>query len=126
MQLRKVVIQNFRGIGSFSWQPSSPLTCIVGAGDSCKSTILDAIEIALTSRWFSFADVDFTDGDTTRAIEILVTVGQLPNEVLRENRMGLHLRGWGKESTLRDEPESDDEAVVTVRLTVDASLEPAW
>ena len=70
---------------------------------------------------------DFTDGNTSQPIEITVTVGSLPQEALRENRMGMYLRGWSKKKkVLRDEPHGDDEIVVTVRLTVDSSLEPAW
>jgi len=126
MHIREIVIANFRGIRAFVWQPAAPFTCIVGAGDSGKSTILDAIELALGTRWANFADVDFTDGDTSLTIEITVTVGGLPASALRENRMGMHLRGWRHGRALRDEPEGDDEPVVTVRLTVDASLEPEW
>lgn len=126
MQIREVTIRNFRGIRSFDWGPTSSLTCIVGPGDSCKSTILDALEFALGTRWVAFTDVDFTDGDTTQAIEIVVTVGQLPQEALRENRMGMHLRGWRPGQGLRDEPEEEDEPVVSVRLSVDSSLEPVW
>jgi hypothetical protein len=126
MQIREVTIQNFRGVRSFGWRPNSPLSCLVGPGDSCKSTILDAIELALGTRWAAFTDVDFTDGDTTQAMEIVVTVGQLPHEALREGRMGMHLRGWRTEIGLQDEPEGDDEPVVTVKLSVDSSLEPAW
>jgi hypothetical protein len=126
MQVREVTIKNFRGIRSFGWRPTSSLSCIVGAGDSCKSTILDALEMTLGTRWLAVTDVDFTDGDTTQSIEIVATLGQLPPEALRENRMGMHLRGWRLEGGVRDEPEGDDEPVVSVRLTVDSSLEPAW
>lgn len=126
MQVRELSISHFRGIRSFTWRPQSPLTCIVGAGDSCKSTILDALELVLGARWIAFTDVDFTDCDTTAPITILATVGHLPKEALKENRMGLHLRGWSSSGALRDEPEADDEPVVTVRLTVDATLEPTW
>ncbi len=105
--------------------PSSRLTCLIGPGDSGKSTTLDAIEAALSPRWQPFTDADFTNCDANSQIDIRVTIGELPSEALRENRMGMHLRGWGADG-LHDEPEGDDEPVLTVRLTVDNTLEPAW
>jgi hypothetical protein len=126
MQVRELSIRNYRGIKTFTWRPSSPLTCIVGPGDSCKSTILDAIEIALGTRWFTFTDVDFYNGDTTAQIEVIITLGQLPKEALQEGRFGLYLRGWKNDGGIRDEPEDTDESVVTIRLTVDSTLEPSW
>ena len=42
-----------------------------------------------------------------------------------DERVGLYIRGWTAAGELRDEPEDGDEAVLTVRLTVDARLEPA-
>lgn len=55
-----------------------------------------------------------------------MTVGQLPSALLQEEKFGLDLRGWNPESGLRDEPEGADEAVLTVRFSVDDSLEPTW
>lgn len=126
VQIRELHIENFRGITRLTWKPRGTLVAIIGPGDSRKSTILDAVEAALSSRWFQFTDADFPQCDTSKALEIRVTVGELPTEALRDRRFGLHLRGWTKSGELRDEPDDDDEEVVTVRLTVDSSLEPAW
>lgn len=59
MLIRKISILNFRGIRSLDWRPNDALCFIIGPGDSGKSTILDAIEAALSSRWFSFVESDF-------------------------------------------------------------------
>jgi ABC-type transporter Mla maintaining outer membrane lipid asymmetry ATPase subunit MlaF len=126
MQLRELHINNYRGIASLSWRPASPLTSIIGPGDVGKSTVLDAIEAVLAPRWVTFTDADFHRCDTTQPIEIVATVGELPEEILRENRLGLLLRGWSPVGELHDEPETTDEGVVTVRLSVDVSLEPVW
>lgn len=126
MVIRELRIKNFRGIESMEWRPAASLVCIVGPGDSGKSTLLDAIEAALGTGWVSFTDADFTDGDVTRPIEITATVGQLPAEALRDTRLGLSLRGWTSDGELHDEPTGDDEGVVTVCLSVDATLEPVW
>ncbi|MGQ0679830.1 MAG: ATP-dependent nuclease [Actinomycetota bacterium] len=44
---------------------------------------------------------------------------------MSQQKYGLELRGWGVDG-LHDEPEDDDELVLTIRLTIDDSLEPRW
>lgn len=126
MEIRKLDVQNFRGIRQLSWSPTRNFVCLVGPGDSCKSTVLDAIEFALAPRWVQFTDVDFAGGDTAQPIVIEVTVASLPAAAMAENRFGLYLRGWSATGVLNDEPQDGDAPVVTVRLTVDASLDPNW
>lgn len=126
MQIRHLTIQNFRGIASLEWSAPLPFCCIIGPGDSGKSTILDAIEAALSSRWLSFSEADFIAGDTSKSIVIEVTVGELSKALKSDERFGLYIRGWTSAGSIRDEAEGDDEPVLTVRLTVDATLEPVW
>jgi hypothetical protein len=126
MQIRHLKINNFRGISSMLWAPRDPFCCLIGAGDSGKSTILDAAEAALNSRWFSFSESDFFACDTSNTIQIEVTVGELSRALKSDERFGLYIQGWTPAGKLRDEPEGDDEPVLTVRLTVDATLEPVW
>lgn len=99
---------------------------MIGAGDSGKSTLLDAVEAALSSRWFSFSEPDFLDCDTTKPVVIEVTSGELSKALKSDERLGLYIRGWTTAGELRDEPEDNDEPVLTVRLTVDATMEPLW
>jgi hypothetical protein len=126
MQLRQLSVRNFRGIEHVDWIPGAAFCCVIGSGDSGKSTILDAVEAALSSRWFSFSEPDFNARDTSRGILIQATVGELSRALLSDERFGLHIRVWTVDSRLRDEPEDGDEPVLTVRLTVDATLEPSW
>jgi predicted ATP-dependent endonuclease of OLD family len=44
MQIRNLQVKNFRGIKEFNWTIDSPVICLIGPGDSTKTTILDAIE----------------------------------------------------------------------------------
>jgi hypothetical protein len=126
MQIRQLKVQNFRGIASLLWEPNQSFCCIIGSGDAGKSTILDAAEAALNSRWFSFTESDFIGCDTANTINIEVTVGELSKTLKSDERFGLYIRGWTPAGALRDEPEDGDEPVLTVRLTVDATLEPVW
>jgi hypothetical protein len=126
MQIRHLSIRHFRGVAALDWSPTKPFCCLIGSGDSGKSTILDAIEATLSSRWFVFGEPDFHGCDTATPIVIEVTVGELSRQLKSDERFGLYARGWSTAGELRDEPEDDDEAVLTVRLTVDATLEPVW
>jgi AAA domain, putative AbiEii toxin, Type IV TA system/AAA ATPase domain len=126
MQIRHIKIKNFRGIADMAWAPRDAFCCLIGAGDSGKSTILDAAEAALNSRWLSFSESDFLSCDTSNTIEIEVTVGELSKALKSDERFGLYIRGWTEAGALRDEPEDGDEPVLTVKLTVDATLEPVW
>lgn len=126
MQIRHLKIANFRGIATLDWTPHSAFCCLIGAGDSGKSTLLDAVEAALSSRWFSFTEPDFLNCDTANPIIIEATVGELSKALKSDERLGLYIRGWTAAGELRDEPEDNDEPVLTVRLTVDAAMEPSW
>ncbi|WP_295413652.1 AAA family ATPase [uncultured Thiodictyon sp.] len=126
MQIRQLKVANFRGIAALDWKPGHAFCCLIGPGDSGKSTVLDAIEAALSSRWFSFNESDFMNCEATSSIIIEATVGELSKALKSDERFGLYIRGWTAASELRDEPEDDDEPVLTVRLTVDAAMEPVW
>jgi hypothetical protein len=126
MQIRHLKVENFRGTATLEWTPGAAFCCLIGPGDAGKSTVLDAIEAALSSRWLFFGEHDFPGGDTSKSILIEATVGELSKALKSDERLGLYVRGWTTAGKLRDEPEDDDEPVLTVRLTVDATLEPVW
>lgn len=127
MKIRHLSIKYFRGIKELSWNVIGSTICLVGPGDSTKSTILDAIELALSSRWnLTFNDSDFFECNTQNPIEIIVTVGEIPDRLHDDQKFGLHLRGWNKDSGLIDEPADGFEEVISIKLIIDSSLEPSW
>lgn len=127
MRVRAVAIRNFRGIKTLDWSLSARLVCLVGAGDSGKSTVLDAISLALTPRFnVGFNDADFYGCDVEDPLTIDVTLTDLPLELTIEDQFGLWLRGVADDDTVHDEPMADDQPALTVRLMVDDSLEPTW
>ena len=129
MQIRLVEISNFRGIRRMEWAPQTSIACLIGSGDSTKSTILDAIEYTLYPGWsLTFDDCDFYMGNSTSPVEITVTVGPIPesHDFLDEQKFGMHIRGWSAKEGIHDEPSNDDEFVLSVRLRIDNSLEPEW
>jgi len=127
MKLRRVQIERFRGIKSLDWKLGGDFVCLIGPGDSTKTTILDAVECALSSRWnIQFDDTDFYDAKTDEPILITVTVGDLPEVLKSEAKYGYLAKGWSATGECHDEPEDGDELVLSVQLRVDHSLEQSW
>jgi putative ATP-dependent endonuclease of the OLD family len=128
-------IKNYRGIRELRLQfkPDQNLICFIGRGDSGKTTILDAISSALSPSWnLNFYDTDFYNCDHGQNIEIIVSLVDIPEKFLSENKFGLYMRGLNTQnSSIIDdvtlgELNGDLIPVLTIKLTVDSSLEPQW
>ncbi|MBX9683041.1 MAG: ATP-binding protein [Hyphomicrobium sp.] len=126
--VRKIEIRHFRGIASLDWCPSEGMNCLVGPGDSSKTTILDAIDYCLAARRnLSLSDADFHDLDVKTPVEISITLGRLGDSLKNLEAYGLYLRGFDpKTGSIDDEPDTGLETVLTVKLTVEADHEPSW
>lgn len=129
MKLRRITIKHFRGIETLDWRLAESFACLVGPGDSTKTTILDAIGFVLSSRYnLSFTDADFHACDTLKPIVIEATVTDLPDALVEERSHGKNQSGIRPDGSFEHDPldEDDVEACVIVRLTVDETLEPVW
>ncbi len=127
-RIRQVSIKNFRSIKELTWLPSSGVNCLIGPGDSGKSSILDAIDFCLGGRRnVQFTDADFYRLNVETPIEIMLTVGELNDALKSLDAYGMYLRGFcAKSGKIEDEPEKDSETVLTIRLQVGSDLEPSW
>ncbi len=129
MKIRKITIKNFRGVRELEWSlPTADIFCLIGKGDSSKSTILEAIRYAFYPQWnLTLSDSDFYQCKVENTIVIEVTIGDLVEEFCSLVKYGQWLRGWDAATlTLTDEPDDHLERVLTVRLTVEKDLEPKW
>ena len=128
MQIRKVIIHNFRGIREADWLlPTNRLVCLVGPGDSTKTTLLDAIGLVLSPRWnVPFSDADFYNCNVELPIVLQVVVGDLPPKMLRDDSLGYDLSGIRPDGTLINEPEDGSERCLIIQLKVTDTLEPVW
>lgn len=127
-RIRKVEINHFRGIRDLAWCPAPGLNCLIGPGDTGKSSILDAIDFCVGARRnIQFTDADFHRLDVETPISISVTLGELDDGLKNLETYGMYVRGFDAQTgEIEDEPEKDSETVVTVRLIVSSDLEPAW
>lgn len=126
MKVRQISIRNYRGIKKLDFSINENFICLIGAGDSGKSTFIDAIELVFTSRRnVEFDDTDFFNLDIDNPLQITATVTDLPQEFYLDSKYGGYLRGWDG-SNIIDEPNNQMETALTVQLTVDKRLEPTW
>ena len=95
MKLRKLTIKNFRGIREMEWNLTGDMICLIGPGDSTKSTILLALEYLFSGNWsLSVSDVDFYQMNVQAPIEIAAVVTELSDALISEDKFGLHLGFW--------------------------------
>ncbi len=127
MKLRHLIINNFRGIKELDWVVPGDMVCLIGSGDSTKTTILDAIEYVLSPRWnLPISDLDFYQSNTQQPIEITATITELPKKLIQEDKYGLFINFWNFKDGDHDEEKESDEYSLIICLSVEASLEPQW
>jgi predicted ATP-dependent endonuclease of OLD family len=126
-RIYELKINNFRGIKTFSRKFVKNFNCLLGRGDSGKTTILDAISFVLSPNWNnSFYDSDFYNGNVDNSIEIEASLLDLPQKLIKEEKYGLYIRGLDSNGDIQDELQEDHEKVLTIKLEVKKDLEPQW
>ena len=127
MRIRRIKIARFRGIKELTASFDPNLTCLIGAGDSGKSTILGAIEVFCAPYNSVIDDSDFHDGKAEDESEIEVTITDYPQHFESLEVYGGQVRGWDiANSVIHDEPQGDDQKAFTIRLTIDKHLQKNW
>lgn len=128
-KIHSLKISNFRGIQKLEQVFGiTDFICLIGRGDSGKTTILEAISVVLSPNWnLTFYDTDFFNGDIETPIEIEVSIYDLPKDLIQENKYGLFIRGLDKSTDLiHDDILDDHETILTLKLIVEKDLEPKW
>lgn len=120
--ISKLTIRNYRGIEELVQEfGDEKFIVLIGRGDSGKSTILSAINAALSPSWnLAFSDLDFYEQNINKQIEIELVIKELPQEFFKESKYGLYLQ-----NDLEENCEVKD-AYILLKLTVDQTLEPHW
>jgi putative ATP-dependent endonuclease of the OLD family len=129
MRIRRVNIENFRGIKKLTWvvPKDQNFICLIGPGDSTKTTLIDAMYLALCERYsLSLSDTDFYDADVDQPIVIRVAVDDLSNDVMKHGVLGMELSGIKDDGDLTHDPSDGDSTCVVIQLKIDADLEPIW
>lgn len=131
-KIHTLKIKNFRCLKKFKQVfKDSDLVCLIGRGDSGKTTILNAISAVLSPNWdYNFYDTDFYNGNIANPIIIEVTLYDLPTELLSDSKFGLYKQLINKDSEIVDDILSEDlegsQDALTIKLIVNSDLEPRW
>ena len=128
MRIRHLSIRNFRGIRELDWAlPDKPLFCLIGRGDSTKSTILEGLRRVFYPQWnLTFDDADFYQCIPVTTITIDVILGDLVDSFRDLENYGQWLSEWDKGALKRrNETAEDAEDALWVRLRVADDLEPS-
>lgn len=133
-RIHQLKINHFRGIEHFEQCfGDTNLIVLIGRGDSGKSTILKAISLVLSPAWNNtFADTDFYNLDTTKPIEIEVSLRCVPDKLLSEAKYGFYKRLLVNGKIIDEifksgeEPFAQEEDILTIKLVVDDTLQPKW
>ena len=128
MIIRKIDIKNFRSIKQLSWLPTSGVNCLIGRGDAGKSSVLAALDFIFSKNWnFQVLDTDFYNCQIDEPIEIVATITDFHEDLYSLSKFGHDTRGWNTTTLeLSDEPNDQCEVALTIKVTVDKSLEPEW
>lgn len=128
-KIHTLKILNYKGLKEFEQVfGMTDFVCLIGRGDSGKTTILEAISAVLSPNWsLNFNDTDFHNGDVSNPIEIEVSLYDLPAILIQESKFGLFIRGLDTSTNIiHDEIKDNHVTILTIRLTVDKNLEPKW
>ncbi len=128
MKIQRVIARHFRGIKSVDWILSdSRFVCLVGPGDSTKTTLVDIISLVLSSRWnVQFTDADFYNCDIEKPIVLRIVVADLSQHLLRDDVLGMDLSGVSPSGELMHDPSEGADECVIIQLRVTETLEPVW
>lgn len=124
-QIVSLRIKNFRGLRCLHipFAYDQKVVCLIGRGDSGKTTVLDAIAAVLSPRWnLSFYDTDFYNCDTSQALEITAKIVHFPEVFLSDQKYGLHAESYAIPG---NDPENEIQSL-TIKLSVNGALEPRW
>jgi hypothetical protein len=115
-----------------SWRIKGNFHCIIGPGDACKTTILTALDYALSPRTaLTLDDSDFFNQNVNGDIVIQVTLADWDEtqpsvrNFFQESKFAQYKCGLADTGPL-PEPQTDGVVAVSVSLRVDKSLEPKW
>jgi energy-coupling factor transporter ATP-binding protein EcfA2 len=132
LRIKHIEIRNFRGIKFLSWPVKGNFNCIIGPGDTCKTTILLALDYALAPRTaLAFDDSDFFNQDVSQDIVIQVTLAdwdetQPPiKKFFQESKFAQYKCGLADTGPV-PEPQSGGTVALSISLRIDKSLEPKW
>ncbi len=125
MFIRHLRVSRFRRFQSLEWKPTVGINCLIGPGDSGKSTLLAAIEMLLSARpFYVLSEYDFFERKVADGFEIAAVLGGVDDEVVRfaSTFRVPPLWGW-KDGKPRGAPDDGAEPALVLRVRGTPDLE---
>lgn len=127
VRLHSVAIRNYRGIRSLDWVVPPGLVCLIGPGNTTKSTLLAALDLIFSPRpSVSLCDADFYRCVVEEPLSIEVVVVDLPPVLENFETYGPFVCGVGADGAVVPDPADGTTRGLLMRFSCDASLEPVW
>lgn len=123
MAIRRIDIKGYRGLAEFTWLPAPGINCLIGPGDSGKSTVLSAISLLLSPIPNpQVSEFDYHRRRVGDGFEITAVLGDLGEEIDRALRIP-SFHGW-RDGRLHEIPDEEGaEKVLVVRVSGSPELE---
>lgn len=122
-----MAIRNYRGIRSLDWLVPSGLVCLIGPGNTTKSTLLAALDLVFSPRpSVSLSDADFYLCAVDEPLSIEVIVVDLPSVLENFETYGPYVCGVGADGRVVADPADGTTRGLLLRFSCDASLEAVW
>jgi putative ATP-dependent endonuclease of the OLD family len=123
MQIRQLTIRRYRGIEDFTWKPRPGVNCLIGPGDTFKSTVLATISLLLAPYPLGpCSEFDFHRRRLADGFEIEAYIGSLDLAALGTDQRLPHLFGWENNRPV-PLPEGGAEPVLRCRVRGTPDLE---
>ena len=125
MHLKQLTISRYRCIEQFTWKPAIGVNCLIGPGDSGKSTILAAIGLLLAPYSVQqSSEFDYFQRDVDKGFYIEAFVGGFDPAALYPSGQVPPLHGWldGKAVPFPDENGAEAVLHCCVRATGDLEV----
>jgi len=122
-----MAIRNYRGIRSLDWLVPPGLVCLIGPGNTTKSTLLAALDLVFSPRPnVSLSDADFYLCAVDEPLSIEVIVVDLPAVLENFETYGPFVCGVGADGTVVSDPADGTTRGLLLKFSCDASLEAVW
>jgi putative ATP-dependent endonuclease of OLD family len=124
MHVKRIIIARYRGLKSLSWDPARGVNCLIGPGDTGKSTLLSAVSLLLAPYPVQQAsEFDYFERQLAEGFSVEAYLGGMNSATLVSGGTPPSLCGWLNGGPCNLPDEDGAEAVLHCRVRGTSELE---